>query len=122
MLSSSVEIVGQYVTACPHTSITFTCTANQVSSLTWFALPHLDEDDTIVIFASQSPHSKEIDDIFNVSLVAVENMSGHSADLKSTLTVNADGVTNGTNVSCLVFSETRSIIILKEGWLTEQSC
>ena len=42
---------------------------------------------------------------------------GHSADLTSTLSIQMSNIENGTNVSCLTFSESKSIIILKEGAL-----
>ncbi|CAI8033757.1 hypothetical protein GBAR_LOCUS19048 [Geodia barretti] len=41
-------------------------------------------------------------------------MMGHSADLTSTLSTQANDIVNGTNVSCLIFSDSRSITILKE--------
>ena len=114
-LTSSVETVGKYVTVCPHTSITFTCSASQVSSLTWFALPYLDEDDTVVIYASQDPHSRVIEN-FNVSLVSVNNRMSYTADLISTLSVETERIDNGTKVACITLSHTESIKILKEGW------
>ena len=114
-LTSSVESVGGYVTGCPHTTLTFTCSATQVSSLTWLALPYLNEDDTVIIFASETAHSRIVGGVFNVSLVSVENMMGHSADLMSTLSAQANDISNGTHISCLIFSDSRSITILKEG-------
>ena len=110
----------RYITACPHTTITFTCSAIQVSSLTWLALPHLDEDDTIVVFALHNVYNRVINDVFNVTLVSVENIRGYLADIISVLSIKVDGIDNGTNVSCIVVSNTESRIILKQGLLQLQ--
>jgi hypothetical protein len=83
--------------------------------MTWFALPHLDEDDTIVLFASQHVYSSVINDVFNISLVSVDNQRGPIADITSRLSIRVDGINNGTNVSCITVSRTESRIILKQG-------
>ncbi|CAI8022070.1 hypothetical protein GBAR_LOCUS12988 [Geodia barretti] len=113
-LTSSIESVGIYVTACPQTNVNFSCSATQVSSMMWFALPHLDEDDTIVLFASQNVYSSVINDVFNISLVSVDNKRGPIADITSRLSIRVDGINNGTNVSCITVSKTESRIILKQ--------
>ena len=97
--------------------MTFTCTATQVSSLSWVALPLLNEDDTAIVFASSnaSGQLRVIHDVFVLSVVTVDNLMGVSGDITSTLSIVVDGVGNGTNVSCKVFSETKSLIILKDG-------
>jgi hypothetical protein len=82
--------------------------------MTWFALPHLDEDDTIVLFASQHVYSSVINDVFNISLVSVDNQRGPIADITSRLSIRVDGINNGTNVSCITVSRTESRIILKQ--------
>ena len=40
-LSLSVAPDGRHITACPHTNITLTCTATQVTARLWRAMPGL---------------------------------------------------------------------------------
>ena len=40
---------------------------------------------------------------------------GHVADLMSTLDIMVDGIENGTNVTCQIFMNEKSVIIFKEG-------
>ena len=50
MLSSSVVSEGGYVTVCPGTTVTFTCVDTQISILSWFALPLLNEENIPGLF------------------------------------------------------------------------
>ena len=84
----------------------------------WFAFPHLNEDDTVVVFATQNVHSSVINNVFNISLVSVSNKRGPIADITSLLSIRVDGISNGTNVSCITVSHTESRIILKQGLLS----
>ena len=115
MLTSSLDYEGRYVSVCPSTSVSFTCTATQISSLTWTALPLLDEDATAIVFSSDSTFFRIINNYFNLSLDSVENKMGYTADLTSTLHIEPEGINNGTIVSCIATSGSKTMIILQQG-------
>ena len=100
---------------CPHTNITFTCTATQVAFLSWLAPPLLDLSDKAVYFPSDSEQSRVIDDIFTIYVAPVPNHMGGLANLISTLNILVDGVGNGTNVTCKTNLDMKSLLMYKRG-------
>ena len=104
---------------CPHTNITFTCTATQVAFLLWLAPPLLDALDMAVFSPSDSEQSRVIDDIITIYVAPVHNHMGNLADFTSTLNILVDGVGNGTSVTCKTNSENilKSLLVYKRGQL-----
>ena len=118
-LTSSVESEGRHVSVCPHTNITFTCTATQVAFLFWLAPPLLDALDMAVFSPSDSEQSRVIDDIITIYVAPVHNHMGNLADFTSTLNILVDGVGNGTSVTCKTNFENimKSLLVYKKGQL-----
>ena len=104
---------GRHITACPHTNITLTCTATQVSALSWVALPGLSG---LIQFVPDDIEgvSRLTQGAFTLTLVEVANSMGATADLTSTLDVVVDGIENGTNVICQIFMSEISLLVVKK--------
>ena len=116
LLSSSVESEDGHVTVCPSTTITFTCSDTGVYGMVWFALPLLNEDNSLVLgsdIAIGVPIG--VQDVFTITLVARELMADFRGNYTSTLTVVViDMIQNGTNVTCFT-PNVASILIFKQG-------
>ena len=105
---------GHNIIVCPSTTITLTCTANQVGSMTWryqgslhtFPSRHIDEQTRVV-------H----DDPYTLTLVAVDNITqdGLMGDITSTLEVLVADIENETDITCEVFQNNDHIIIYIPG-------
>ena len=54
---------------------------------------------------------------YTATLLAVENQVNSRADFNSTLEMMVDNVTNGTNISCLIFGDQEHLVIYKESKL-----
>ena len=118
-LTSSVESEGRHVSVCPHTNITFTCSASGVTALSWFALPLLNEDTTFGLSTgSDVGVPVVIEDVFTITLVEVEtvNIMSGAANLTSTLNVViSDVIDDVTNVTCKTVTGVASLLIVKIG-------
>ena len=116
-LSSSVVSEGGYVTVCPGTTVTFTCVDTQISILSWYALPLLNEENTAGLFLGLSAgFSTTVEDIFTITLVTLEHVSDGGGDFTTTLDVVVnDQIQNRTNVTCRTNTGLESLFILKEG-------
>ena len=116
MLTSSVESVEGYVLVCPNTTVTFTCSDTQALGTIWFALPLLNEDNS----PNLSPGTSIgvpflVEDIFIITVVAVENRMGIYADFTSTLSVTVnDMIQDKTSVTCKT-PNVVSLMIQKQG-------
>ena len=114
-----MESEGTYVSVCPHTNITFTCTAFGVTALSWFALPLLNEDTTLAVSTGSNVGVPVvIEDVFTITLVEVEtvNIMNGAANLTSTLNVViGDVIDDVTNVTCKTVTGVASLMILKKG-------
>ena len=99
-----------HVTACPHTTVTLTCTATQVGSLLW-----RDQNERIHAFQPDHIESNQSsvvqDGPYTLTLVAVDNVMGALADFISTLEVKVDDINNGTNITCAVFQNEKHALI-----------
>ena len=112
-LSSSPLSEDGYVRVCPGTTVTLTCTAIQVANQGW-----RDQNGPIDSFTSTAT-----DDVptvvqhapYTLTLVAVDdNDDGDDlADFISTLEVMVDDISNGTNISCIIFRKRQDLIIYK---------
>ena len=113
-LSSTPISEGDRLIACPGTSITITCSATQVASLSWLSMPGSlvhgfipnDDEPTVVI------------DEYTLTLLEVTNVNGNVADLISDLEVMIDNIVNGTIITCKPDFTQKSLTIYKESkWL-----
>ena len=103
------------IIVCPSTTITLTCTANQVGSMTWryqglfhiFLSRHIDNEWTKVVH----------DDPYTLTLIAVDNITqdGITGDFTSTLEVLVDDIDNVTDITCETFQNNDHIIIYIPG-------
>ena len=112
-LSSSVAPDGRHITACPHTNITLTCTATQVTALIWSAQPGLPG---LIQFVPGDIEgvSRLTQGAFTLTLVDVANRMDTVADLTSTMDVMVDGIENGTNIICQIFTNEISLLVVKK--------
>ena len=120
VLSSSVESENGHVTVCPDTTITFTCSDTGVVGIVWFALPLLNEGNSLSLGSYVGigvPHV--VDDVFTLTLVARElMMDNFTGNYTSTLDVVVnDVIHNGTNVTCKTLNNIVSLLIFKQGML-----
>ena len=98
-----------HITACPHTTVTLTCTATQVGSMMWrdqglihtFLPGDIESEQTRVVH----------DGPYTLTFTAVENIMGALADLTSTLEVMVDDIDNGTDITCAVFQNQDHLLI-----------
>ena len=110
-LSSSPSSEDGIISVCPATTVTLTCTASGVGSMTWrdhreihaFIAMDYDNDETRVVH--EGPYT--------LNLTTIDNRSGQRADFTSTLTVMVDDIVSGTNISCLVFMKRDHLVINK---------
>ena len=108
--SSPISSEEGHVIPCPHTTVTLTCTATQVATMTW-----LENDRQIHVFGINDYHSEETrvvhDDPYTVTLIAVDNITtgGQIGDFTSTLEVMVDDIDNGTDIECAIFQNTSFI-------------
>ena len=106
--SSPISSEEGHIIACPHTTVTLTCTATQVGSLLW-----RDQNGEIDIFFSNEELSMVQRGPYTLSLIAVNNVSmdGIADDMTSTLEVMVDDIVNGTSISCEVFHDDDKLFI-----------
>ena len=109
-----------HVTVCPDTTITFTCSDTGVVGIVWFALPLLNEGNSLSLGSYVGigvPHV--VDDVFTLTLVARElMMDNFTGNYTSTLDVVVnDVIHNGTNVTCKTLNNIVSLLIFKQGML-----
>ena len=100
--SSPISSEEGHIIACPHTTVTLTCTATQVGSIRW-----RDQNGEIDIFFSNEELSVVQRGPYTLSLIAVNNVSmdGIADDMTSTLEVMVDDIVNGTSIACEVFHD-----------------
>ena len=108
-LSSDPDV--NATTVCPSTNVTFTCFAEQTSTMIWEigGMPvrsflSTDVDDIGRLFV--------VDNVFMVTLISISNESNGLADFTTTLMVTADEVENGTSITCRSFSDMQSISLV----------
>ena len=86
LTSSPVEPLNGQVSVCPHTNVTFTCAASQISALTWFARPILNEDNTPGLsLLTGTGFSVTIDNVLTITVVSIENIANNFGDFTTTL-------------------------------------
>jgi hypothetical protein len=108
-LSSSPSSEDGIISVCPATTVTLTCTASGVGSMTWrdhgeihpFIAMDYDNEETRVVH----------DGPYTLNLTSIDNRIGQRADFISTLTVMVDDIASGTNISCLVFMKRDHLVI-----------
>ena len=102
--SSPISSEEGHIIACPHTTVTLTCTAIQAATMTW-----LENNRQIHVFAVGDYHSEETrvvhDDPYTLTLIAVDNITtgGQIGDFTSTLEVMVDDIDKGTDITCAIF-------------------
>ena len=111
-LSSTPKSEGNHLIACPGTAIAITCSATQVTSMSWRSMPgslvH-----SFVPNDYNTNDAKVVIDDYTLTLVETTNVSGNVADLISDLKVMIDDIANGTIVTCKAESQ-KSLTIYKE--------
>ena len=111
--SSPISSEEGHVIACPHTTVTLTCTATQVPTMTW-----LEQGWQIDVFFVSDYHSEETrvvhDDPYTLTLIAVDNITtgGRIGDFTSTLEVMVDDINNGTDIECATLDNTDHILFI----------
>ena len=114
-LSSSPSSEDGIISVCPATTVTLTCTASGVVTMTWrdrreihsFLVMDCDNEGTRVVH----------DGPYTLNLTTIDNRTGLRADFTSTLTVTVDDIVSGTNISCLVFMNRDHLVINKKSKL-----
>ena len=114
-LSSTPSSEDGRVRVCPHTTVTLTCTANQQTYLTWrqeteihtFFADDYETEETRVV--NRGPYT--------LTLVSVDNVNGSVTDFTSTLEVMVNSISNGTRITCQLFTAEQSVTISKTGYL-----
>ena len=105
LTSSPVEPLYGQVSVCPHINVTFTCAASQISALTWFARPLLDEDNTPGLsLLTGTGFSVSIDNVLTITVVSIENITNNLGDFTTTLHIvvnDHERIQNGTNITCI---------------------
>jgi hypothetical protein len=96
---------------CPNTTVTLTCTASAISSLTW-----ADQIGDIATFARNDSTPNKYIAPYILSYFE-ENSSGFVADFTSTLKVPVSDIPNGTDIACRTFTERKHLLIYQEGVL-----
>ena len=110
--SSPISSEEGHIIACPHTTVTLTCTATQTPQMTW-----LEQGRQIDVFFVSSFHSEETrvvhDDPYTLTLIAVDNITtgGQIGDFTSTLEMMVDDIDNGTDITCAIFQNTLHLLI-----------
>ena len=111
--SSPISSEEGHIIACPHTTVTLTCTATQTPQMTW-----LEQGRQIDVFFVSSFHSEETrvvhDDPYTLTLIAVDNnitTDGQIGDFTSILEVMVDDIDNGTDIECAAFPNTLHLFI-----------
>ena len=98
--SSPISSEEGHIIACPHTTVTLTCTVTYVGSMTW--REHNREIRVIVVDDYEEGQSRVFhDDPYTVS-ITVNNitMNGIAGDITSTVEVMVDDIDNGTDITC----------------------
>ena len=113
-LSSSPSSEDGHVRVCPGTTVTLTCTASQIEVLTWKQEP----DQALCTFVASDYETEEkrvvVEGPYTLTLVAVTNVNGTTADFTSTLEALVDDIEDGVNITCNVFTEEDHLIIFKK--------
>ena len=112
-LSSSPSSEDGHVRLCPGTTLTLTCTASQIQILTWKQEPNQE----LHIFFADDYETEEnrvvVEGPYTLTLVAVTNVNGATADFTSTLETMVDDIEDGTSITCNVFDVQDLLIISK---------
>ena len=112
-LSSSPSSEDGHVRVCPGTTVTLTCTASQVHFLTWTQEPNQE----LHIFFADDYETLEnrvvVEGPYTLTLEAVTNVSGTTADFTSTLETMVDDIEDGTSIACDVLTVEDHLIISK---------
>ena len=113
--SSPISSEEGHIIACPHTTVTLTCTATQVGSMTW-----LENNEQIhgFILSDYENEQKRVfhDDPYTLTLISVDNiittdLGSRIGDFTSTLEVMVDDIDNGTDIECAIFQNTFHLFI-----------
>ena len=112
-LSSSPSSEDGHVRVCPGTTVTLTCTASQVRILTWLQEPNQELHPFFPDDYETEGNRVVVEGPYTLTLVAVTNVSGTTADFTSTLETMVDDVEDGTSITCDVLSDKSHLTISK---------
>ena len=111
-LSSFPSSEDGHVKVCNGTTVTLTCTASQIEVLAWLQ----DQDDIHPFFPDDyetEGNRVVVRSPYTLTLVAVTNVNGTTADFTSTLETMVDDIEDGTNIACNTFVEEAHLTISK---------
>ena len=96
---------------CPNTTAMFTCTARQVTALSWYAMSK-----RIITFLPIGNPPMLQDSPYIATLISVTSLAdnGNRGDIITTLQVPVDEISNGTNISCTVRGLQENMVIYKQ--------
>ena len=114
-LLSSPTSEENIIHSCPHTNVVITCTATQVATLHWYAVPGL--RDLGYAFTPSTMASIYLEaGGFTITIVKVNNVTDGRADFTSTLEVMSDDlIDNKTTVTCRADGNQKQLVISKLG-------
>ena len=114
--SSPTSTDDSYIIVCQHTTVTLTCTATQIETMTWLA-----NGLQITVFTVSDYDSEGTglfhNDPYNIMLtLTIDNImtvgqGNRIGDFTSTLEVNTDDIDNGTVITCAIFQNYHQLII-----------
>ena len=110
--------------ACPNETVTYTCHDSQVRYITWIVEPYIPRSDPIIVAAfyegSYTINRPPALATFTSLIKTCNNVSGCTADINTTLTVNTAEVENKTNITCTtqrgIDFSSNSIYLYIAGW------
>ena len=110
-LFSSPSSEDGHISVCTATTVTLTCTASAQAFLTWrqvteihiFFVADYETEETRIV--QRGPYT--------LTLVSVDNVMGSIADFTSTLEVMEDDISNGSTITCQLFTDEDHLTIIK---------
>ena len=110
-LSSSPSSEDGHVLVCSATTVTLTCTASGQEILTW---RQVTEIHTFIASDYETEETRIVQrGPYTLTLVAVDNVMGTVADFTSTLEVMEDDISNGSTITCQLFTDEDHLTIIK---------
>ena len=112
-LSSSPSSEDGHVRVCPGTTVTLTCTASQVRVLTWIQEPNQELHPFFADDYGAEGNRIALEGSYTLTLVALTNVNGTTADFTSTLETMVDDIEDGTSITCNVLTDKGHLTISK---------
>ena len=89
---------------CPNVNVTYTCHDSNVTTMAWYAEPHIPKNQGIQYAPGfTSNESMKKDDSFYSQATNFSMEAGRFVSVTTILTVITSGIENGTNITCLTY-------------------